>query len=215
MSNKIKTETKICPKCGKPMSDIGMEYWCKFCFTSESKYTHRKNMGILVISHNMKDYFTLHNDIIRINSPWYTYEELVDTLKNEKCLKFLDINIKTRNKPKRSNIDYNVLLKLANKYKVEWVGISNVEKPETYDKVMQVLDNRYTKVCAKIETEMGCWHADHIISRFDGIMVDTEDLAFDLGWTRAVEEKDRIYALCRKSNVPHFRLLGSIFKFVN
>lgn len=207
-------ENKKCPKCGRPMFDIGLEYWCRDCFTSVAKFSRRENMGTLMISHNMKDYFTMHKDIVRVNSPWYTLEELEHVLRYETEPKFLDINIKTRSKPKKSNIDYMILLKLANKYRVEWVGISNVENADTYDEVKRVFTNGCTRVCAKIETEMGCWQADHIISRFDGIMVDTEDLAFDMGWKRASEEKDRIYALCVERGVPHFRLFGSVFRYI-
>lgn len=172
-------------------------------------------MEKLMISHNMRGEFEIPTPhIIRINSPWYTKKELVQILKTEPEPKFLDINIKTRKKPKRSNISYKTLLRLANEYKVEWVGISNVECPETFDKVKKILKNDYTKVCAKIETELGCWHADRIIWRFDGIMVDTEDLAFEMGWDRAVKEKNRIYKECEKWDIPHFRLFGTIFRYI-
>ncbi len=42
-------------------------------------------------------------------------------------------------------------------------------------------------------------------------MVDTEDLAFEVGWKKASEEKDKIYQLCEKEKKTHFRLSGVIF----
>lgn len=169
----------------------------------------------LMISNNMKKHFNNTDNMIRVNSPWYTKQELINVFETETKPVFLDINIKTRVKPKRSNIGYKTLLGLADKYNVSWVGISNVESCSVYDDVKNFLTNNHTKVCAKIETEKGCWHSDYIVRRFDGIMVDTEDLAFCLGWKRASEEKDRIYKLCENLGVPHFRLFGSVFKYID
>ena len=163
----------------------------------------------------MKKHFNNKNSIVRVNSPWYTKQELINVFESEYKPIFLDINIKNRMKPKRSNLGYKTLLGLADKYNLDWVGISNVESSKVYDEVKNFLTNDITRVCAKIETELGCWHSDDIIHVFDGIMVDTEDLAFVLGWKRASEEKDRIYNLCEQYNVPHFRLFGSVFKYID
>jgi len=151
-------------------------------------------------------------DIIRLNSPWYTEEELLESILSVDKPKFLDINIKNREKAKKTDHNYEKLLKMAGKYGVEWVGISNVEGSKIYAVIEKMLNNKYTKICAKIETELGCWHSDDIIHMFDGIMVDTEDLAFDIGWKRASEEKDRIYEDCKKAKKPHFRMSGVIFE---
>ena len=169
----------------------------------------------LMVSNNMKKHFNNKDNMIRVNSPWYTKQELVNVFESEYKTVFLDINIKNRMKPKRSNISYKTLLKLANEYELDWVGISNVESHRTYDTVKNFLTNNHTRVCAKIETELGVWHCDNIIHAFDGIMVDTEDLAYNMGWKRASEEKDRIYALCEQYSVPHFRLFGSVFKYID
>jgi len=171
----------------------------------------------LMVSHNIvhrKKYPKLYEDvdIVRINSPWYTKKELIDAITNTDKIRFMDINIKKRKKAKKVEHDYRELLKLIGTHDVEWVGISNVEDECVYDEVRCLLENDTTKICAKIETEMGCWHADYIISAFDGIMVDTEDLAFEIGWKRASEEKDRIYDLCKKKGKKHFRLMGTIFE---
>lgn len=173
----------------------------------------------LMVSHNMtidrmRPTFYKNVDIIRCNSPWYTKEELINILKNKNKPMFLDINLKKRKKPRKSNISYKLLLSLANEYKVEWIGISNVEDMQTYDKIKKYITNGYTRICAKIETEIGCWHADDILRCFDGIMVDTEDLAYELGWDRAVHEKNRIYGLCERFHIPHFRLYGTIFRYI-
>lgn len=169
-------------------------------------------------SHNMmcrREYPHFYEgvDIIRMNSPYYSEEELISILENESKNKFIDVNLKYREKQKKVSHDYHKLLKLIGKYNVSWVGISNIEDTKTYEYVKTILNNDKIKVCAKIETELGCWHAEDIMFKFDGIMVDTEDLAFEMGWKRAVEEKDRIYDLCEKRDIPHFRLVGTLFEY--
>jgi len=154
-------------------------------------------------------------DIIRLNSPWYTEKTLIDILKNEKKPKFLDINIKSRSKPKLTEHDYKRLLEIAGKYNIDWVGISNVEDVDIYDKVRKMLGNNTTKICAKIETKKGCLNDKQIIKKFDGVMVDVEDLAYEIGWEEASDEKDLIYALCEQEGKDHFRLAGVIFEHKN
>jgi len=173
---------------------------------------------MLMASHNImcrREYphFYENVDIIRMNSPYYSEEELIDILERDNTPKFIDINIKVRLKQKKQNHDFYKLLKLIGKYNVDWIGISNVEDYKLYDYIRSILDNDKIKICAKIETELGCWHADDIMMSFDGIMVDTEDLAFQMGWKRTIEEKDRIYKECEKKNIPHFRLVGTIFEY--
>jgi len=173
----------------------------------------------IMVSYNLaikkrKTSFYDKADIIRLNSPWYSETELISVLENVTKPKFLDINIKERNKPKKTNHSYKQLLKTAGKYNVEWVGISNVENPETYDEIKKHLNNETTKICAKIETDTGCWHSDEIIDKFDGIMVDVEDLASNVGWEKAANEKNRIYKECEKHKKPHFRLAGVIFNYI-
>lgn len=153
-------------------------------------------------------------DIIRLNSPWYSKEELIDILTNIDKLKFVDVNIKLRTKSKKTDHDYKELLKLVGKYNVRWVGISNVEDTKTYDNVRKLLGNNNTKICAKIETLKGCQEIKKIVKVFDGIMVDIEDLAFAIGWDKAGTEKDKIYKLCQKEQREHFRLSGVLFDHI-
>lgn len=153
-------------------------------------------------------------DIIRLNSPWYSKEELNKILKDIKKPKFIDINIKKRTKPKKTDHNFEELLKIVGKYQVEWVGISNIEETKTYDKVRKLLGNNSTKICAKIETQKGCDLKEEIINKYDGIMVDTEDLAFQIGWDKAIEEKEKIYDSCNKKHKEHFRLSGVIFEHI-
>jgi hypothetical protein len=172
---------------------------------------------MLMISHNLairKHHAEFYEqaDIIRMNTPWYTLEELEEILKNDTYRKFLDINIQVRMKPKKSNIDYQTLLKLAGKYNVEWVAISNVEDTNTYKYVRELLKNDKVKICAKIESELGCKNYVNIIKTFDGVLVDTEDLAFEIGWNRASVLKEKIYNECEMLDIPHFRLGGTIFE---
>lgn len=151
-------------------------------------------------------------EIIRLNSPWYSREELIDVLTNVDKTKFVDINIKNRTKAKVADHNYKELLQLVGKYNVCWVGISNVEDTKTYETIRRILGNETTKICAKIETLKGCKKINKIINVFDGIMVDVEDLAFEVGWNKASKEKDKIYELCRAEEKEHFRLTGVIFE---
>ena len=163
----------------------------------------------------MKPEFYDKADIIRLNSPWYTKQELIKSLKEIDKPKFVDINLKQRTKPKITDYEYKELLKLCGKHNVDWVGISNVDNHTSYEKIKKDIENDNVKICAKIETELGCFHIDDIISNFDGVMVDIEDLAFEIGWDRASQEKERIYKLCEKENKEHFRLAGVIFEYKN
>jgi len=151
-------------------------------------------------------------EIIRLNSPWYSKKDLIDVLKNIKKAKFVDINIKSRTKAKIADHNYTDLLELVGKYTVEWVGISNVEDTKIYDNTRRLLGNNTTKICAKIETRKGCKEIDKIIKVFDGIMVDVEDLAFEIGWDQESKEKEKIYDLCKTKQKTHFRLTGVIFE---
>lgn len=168
--------------------------------------------NLVIVNKNPR--FYEQADMIRMNSPWYTEEELMKALTNVNKPVFLDINIKEREKSKKANHSYKRLLEIASKYNVDWVGLSNVEGEEIYEEVKKILNNEKVKICAKIETELGCWHFDDIMSVFDGIMVDNEDLATNMGWKRASEEKDRIYDLCERNKKTHFRLAGVIFEHV-
>lgn len=173
---------------------------------------------MLLASHNMvcrRNYprFYENVEMIRMNSPYYSDEELIEILESEDKPKFIDINMKIRLKQHKKQHDFVKLLKLAGKYNVEWVGISCVESDTIYEYVKKIIDNDKVKICAKIESDLGCWHAVDIMNKFDGIMVDTEDLAFQLGWERAIKEKDRVYRECEKRNKPHFRLVGTIFEY--
>lgn len=153
-------------------------------------------------------------EMVRLNSPWYTKEELEFALKSINKIRFVDINIKERKKPKVENHNFEEMLEIIDRNNVEWIGISNIENTEAYDLIKSKIKNKTTKICAKIETELGCWHAEDIMFKFDGIMVDTEDLAFEIGWEKAILEKERIYKLCETYKKPHFRLSGVIFEYI-
>lgn len=175
-------------------------------------------MGLMA-SYNMickkeSPHFYENVEIIRLNSPWYSKKELVDVFTSVEKPKFVDINIKKRTKAKKTDHKYEDLLKLIGKYNVVWVGVSNVEKPETYNKIREILNNNSTKICAKIESQKGCDNVLKIMKKFDGIMVDVEDLAFEIGWDKASREKDKVYKLCEEKNKDHFRLTGVVFEHI-
>ena len=153
-------------------------------------------------------------DMIRLNSPWYKEDELSSILKHITKPKFIDINIKKRSKDKITDHDYKQLLKIVGENEVEWIGISNVENTAMYNEIRKLLGNNKTKICAKIETEIGCLNAEDIIAKYDGIMVDVEDLASEIGWKRASKEKERIYKACERAKKDYFRLGGVIFEYI-
>lgn len=154
-------------------------------------------------------------DLLRLNSPWYSKKQLIDILENVDKPKFVDINVKARTKAKIADHDFKELLEIVGKYNVTWVGISNVEKVETYEFVRELLGNSTTKICAKVETEKGCDNVEKIIDAFDGVMVDVEDLASEIGWDSATKRKDIVYDLCAIKNKDHFRLSGVIFELID
>ena len=173
----------------------------------------------LMISYNMackqeNNNFYKETDIIRLNSPWYTPDELEEIIKTESKPKFLDINIKERKKPKIYNHNYKNLLSIAGKHNIAWIGISNIESIDTYKEVKEILKNDTTKICAKIETLNGCNNIDAIIDAYDGIMVDIEDLAFEIGWEETVKWKQIIYDKCKEKKKDHFILSGVIFEYI-
>jgi len=153
-------------------------------------------------------------EIIRLNSPWYTKEDLIDVLIKVDKPKFIDVNIKFRTKSKVADHNYSELLKIAGEHRVEWVGISNIEDTTKYGYVRKLLGNDVTKICAKIETLEGCKRVSDIIDVFDGVMVDVEDLAFEVGWEKAAIEKDKIYGLCENLGKEHFKMTGAIFEHI-
>lgn len=153
-------------------------------------------------------------DIVRINTPWYSIDELKKIFSTVKKPKFVDINLKERNKDKKTDHEYTSLLKLCGEYNVEWIAISNVETAIFFDNIRKLLGNKTTKICAKIETNVGCNNIDRIIDAFDGIMVDVEDLAFEIGWQDASQKKKEIYELCIRKRKPHFVLSGVIFEYI-
>jgi len=167
----------------------------------------------LAIKKHKKDFFEAV-DMLRINSPWYTMDDLDNVFKYTSKPKFVDVNIKQRSKAKITDHNHTQLLSFVGKNNVDWVGISNVEDPEVYSVVRKLLGNQTTKICAKIETDLGCWKAEDIMNEFDGIMVDVEDLASEVGWEKASEEKNRIYKLCEEKGKDYFRLAGVIFEYV-
>ena len=165
-----------------------------------------------IVCKQQKPTFYEHVDMLRLNSPWYTKEELEHIFLTEKLPKYVDINIKPRSKPKKADHDYKSLLELCGKYNIDWVAISNVESIEIYDEIKKLLSNDVTKVCAKIESSKGCKNAKNIIDKFDGIMVDTEDLALDTNWEKAIKERDRINKTCNEKQKDYFQLTGVIFE---
>ena len=172
----------------------------------------------LLVSYNLacklnNPQFYEQADIIRLNSPWYTPIELENILMYETKPKFIDVNIKERSKPKKFNHKYEELLKLVGKYDVDWVGISNVEDGNFYRKIKELLSNDVTKICAKVETLEGCKNIENIIKIYDGVMVDVEDLAFEIGWEEAIKWKEQINEKCDKENKDHFVLSGVIFEY--
>jgi rfaE bifunctional protein nucleotidyltransferase chain/domain len=173
----------------------------------------------LLVSYNLackrdNSEFYEHADMLRLNSPWYTPQELEEILQDKQKPIFLDINLSERTKPKIFSHKYEDLLSLAGKHDVEWVGISNVDVSSIFYDIKKLLKNDRTKVCAKVETKDGCENIDSLIDTFDGIMVDVEDLATNLNsWSEAIKWKELIYKKCVDKKKDHFVLSGVIFEY--
>jgi len=174
-------------------------------------------MKQLVASYNLaikryKPEFYEKIDMIRLNSPWYTLKELEEILETVEKPKFVDINIKERHKPKITSHNFEKLVSICSKNNVDWIGISSVEDPSLYDRIKHFIGDSSTRVCAKIETQEGYLKSEEIIKKFDGIMVDCEDLANEVGWKKTEVMRDAVYKMCDSYGKPTFRLSGVIFE---
>jgi len=175
------------------------------------------NSGLLISHNAVKEKGTssvVTADMVRINTAWYTWEQLLDILKTVKHPKFIDVH-SNRQKAKIASFDYENLLKFLGSWDVEWIGISKVEEQHVLQKARAYVDNKKTKICAKIESIVGCENILKIMEVADGIMVDTEDLASEIGWDKAIELSDQVYKTVMNANFPWFKIKGIVFEFGN
>jgi len=154
--------------------------------------------------------FYNQTDIIRINTPWYSRQELINIFSSVSKPKFVDVNIKKRTKPRKSEHNPEELFALVGQYNIEWIGISNVESSTLYQKIKDVV--KTSRICAKIETLEGCKNYKEIVKSYDGIMVDVEDLAFEIGWIEAIRWKKTIHQYCEEEKQVYFNLVGVMFE---
>ena len=153
------------------------------------------------------------SDMVRINTAWFSWDELMTVLQELKKPKFIDIH-RSRTKGKVADHDFDMILDAVRKFDVEWIGISNVTDGDSYKDIRERISDK-TRVCAKVESQKGYENYRDIMKNYDGIMVDVEDLASDVGWNRAIGISREIYNDCEKEGFPWFKLQGVIFEFGN
>ncbi len=177
----------------------------------------RKMNNGLLISYNM-----VHNEkspglidaagMVRLNMAWFTLESLRAAAFEIKKPKFVDLYT-DRKKPTVSKHDYEELLRLVGQLGIDWVGLSKVEEPAVVLEARKIISNPKTRVCSKIESGAGCSKLDEICRVSDGIMVDAEDLANEIGWEATRKESEKIYSVLRERKYPYFKLSGVIFEY--
>ena len=157
-------------------------------------------------------------DMVRLNSAWYTKQELEKQLGEKSQPKFVDVH-SNRGKASVDRHEYEPLLKLCAEKGVEWVGISKVESPDDIYKVKELMSQtklgKLPRICAKIESEKGYRNLEAIMHSADGIMVDAEDMATESGWENTVNWSREIYDRLSMKGYPSFRLAGVVFQYAN
>lgn len=156
--------------------------------------------------------------MVRLNSAWYTKEELESALSLKTKPKFVDVHY-NRGKAFIAKHNYEELLKLCAIKGVEWVGISKVESLDEIIKVQEIMKTASSgdipRICAKIESRKGYENIDEIISVAEGVMVDSEDMASEVGWDEAVKISREIYDYLSTKKYPWFKLAGVVFQYSN
>ena len=96
--------------------------------------------------------------MVRLNSAWYTKEELESALNVKTKPKFVDVHY-NRGKAFVAKHNYENLLKLCAIKGVDWVGISKVESLQQILNVIKIMKRTsqaiLPRVCAKIESKKG------------------------------------------------------------
>lgn len=152
--------------------------------------------------------------MVRYNTAWYTWDEMVEKLKQTNRPRFVDVHA-DRRKAKVASHDYKTLLRYLGSQNVEWVAISKVESLDTIKEAREFIANPSTKICAKIESVAGYNILNGVMSTADGIMVDSEDLASEVGWEESISLSEEMYGHMERERYPWFRLKGVIFEYNN
>lgn len=120
--------------------------------------------------------------IIRLNLAWMASrdeaESVLENLRGHEI--YLDFP-QGRSKPPRPVISLDTAIELANKYKVKYFAVSNVETPLMLLGIRSELSNEIELV-PKIETEKGITNLRKIIEKTNVklVMLDAEDLWADV-----------------------------------
>jgi rfaE bifunctional protein nucleotidyltransferase chain/domain len=152
--------------------------------------------------------------MVRYNTAWYTQEELVEKLAKTNRPRFVDVH-SDRKKAKVAKHDYKTLLQYLGSIGVEWVAISKVENIDTIREARECVANPKTRICAKVESIAGYNILNGIMATADGVMVDSEDLATEVGWEKSIELSEEMYKRMMGRRYPYFRLKGVIFEYDN
>lgn len=178
--------------------------------------------GYLVSNHLIKNHLGKDDSVdagmVRLNSAWYTEQELEKAMNLKDKPKFVDVH-QNRGKAFVTKHDYESLLKLCAIKRVDWIGLSKVESIEqinfAIEKMKESGVHRIPGVCAKIESKKGYENFKVIMDKADAIMVDAEDLASEVGWEEAVKMSREIYDFLSLKSYPWFRLAGVVFQYSN
>lgn len=174
-------------------------------------------MNLLISQNTVKSTgYDLHINagMVRYNTAWYTWEEMVEKLKQSNRPRFVDVHA-DRKKAKVASHDYKTLLQYLGSQNVEWVAISKVENLDTIKEAREFISNPNTKVCAKVESVAGHNILNGIMAHADAIMVDSEDLAAEIGWEESIRLSEEMYKQMEEEQYPWFRLKGVIFEYGN
>lgn len=156
--------------------------------------------------------------MVRLNSAWYTKEELERALNTKTKPTFVDVH-HNRGKAFVARHNYEELIKLCAITNVDWIGISKVESKQEILNVQEIIKKAHQaaslRVCAKIESKNGYDNLNEIITVAEGVMVDSEDLASEVGWDDAVRISKDIYDRLSFKRYPWFRLAGVVFQYAN
>lgn len=85
---------------------------------------------------------------------------------------------------------------------VDFIGVSFVSSGDHVDEIRAAIAGSVPRIVAKIENQPGLDHAEEIITRSDGIMIDRGDLSAETSVENVVLHQKRILELARKAARP-------------
>lgn len=138
-------------------------------------------------------------DLVRINGSFGNNNSILDLIrraKNDfKANVLLDIP-GDRKKHRTNSYSDEQIIAIAQKAKVDFVGISYVNSALDVNRIRKKLKPAPIKIIAKIETKEALNHLDDIVQAADMIMIDRGDLAHAIGFENLPRMQKRIIRKC-------------------